>query len=223
MKFTLPGTKQRKILWGAWTLNTGFSVTQVVALALTYKSSHLITNGATANEAFTLRVLFLSLLGTIIMSSVLLFSSLVILLGKNLFKHGMSASFRVGCTVGANVTALIVLFYTGAICSYFVQRLEFEDDSLKNGYKISAVLSYISAVTHFVFGVTLFVYRDHVVPGDSAVSPEDSADLVGPGQSSSASVTALPPPAPYTYAEPVAAKPPASAFASSGQTANPWG
>jgi len=211
MGLKLPGTKERKALWSAWTLNAGFSVAQVICLALSYKHSQV----RGVEIAFTLRVLFLCLLGTIIMTSILLFSSLVILLGKDFFKHSMSASFRVGCTVGANVTAFIVLVYTGAICAF----LAAVDVDSKYGYRVSNVLSYISAVTHFLFGVALFFYREHVVPGNAAISPEDSADLVSGGASSS--VVGLPPPAPYTPVEPP--KPAVSAFASSGQTANPWG
>ena len=110
-QITIPAGKERKRLWGAWTLNASFTTAFCVIGGLSFRNIDLVHSG----------MLGLCIVGTIILVAILFVSSVFVMLGKDLFKHGMSVSFRVGCTVGANVTAFIVLLYTAVITSYLAK------------------------------------------------------------------------------------------------------
>ena len=139
------------------------------------------------------------------MVAILLVSSIFVMLGKDLFKHGMSASFRVGATVGANVTAFIVLLYTGVITSYL--------NKAGAQFGVTAVLAYICSATHFIYGVTLFWYRDHVVPGEHG---EDASHLLPTPSVPAPPAAASQPPPQQTQAYSPPRAPPAN------DNSNPW-
>lgn len=151
------------------------------------------------------------------MVAILFISSVLIMKGKDLFKHGMNVScasslslasgccsiplaVRVGATVGANVVAFIVLMYTGAITGFLAQ---FSQQGTGAGFGATCVLAYCAAVSHFIFGCVLFWHRDHAMPGDAA------AEGLSRGDQEPILPQATPPPA---------APPPASAAAASPYT-----
>jgi hypothetical protein len=108
--------------------------------------------------------------------------AIVMMLGKDIFDHGMSASFRVGATVGAVVVQFAALCFVGAFIQVQIDYIAtvdvsfdfFTDGKAPSIFKVvpglealllgTCTFSYVVACFSFVWGVTAFWLRDHIIP-----------------------------------------------------------
>jgi hypothetical protein len=122
------------------------------------------------------------IVGSLILVNILCWSSLVMMLGKDIFDHGMSASLRVGATVGAVVVQFAALCFVGAFIQVQIDYIAtvdvsfdfFTDGKAPSIFKVvpglealllgTCTFSYVVACFSFVWGVTAFWLRDHIIP-----------------------------------------------------------